>query len=393
MKYINGNHHKHVITVLSALTLAACGGGGGSQEGTESAAAEQAAVAAPAAVETTGQNTTAATVDSGNAQVASSGTASETVSPATADDVETLASVDSTVIEATGDVAAPAVDIDETDTSATPAETAPATTTAAAEPTTTNATAPTLLAETTIAPAVKETFDGTTMTGFGNAVLDEGNVYLVSGKGVNGSKALKVNYVGNSQGSQRVIVNYKLPRALKYTLNFDVNFCSGFDFRKGGKLHGLGPANPVAGGNDVTSARWSARGMFRSLGGLQSYVYSQNMASQYGDVVIAKDFHFQPGRYYAITYQVALNNPATYSNGYMKVFVDGVEIIYHKNIKFRSTESLDSQIQTLMFNTFHGGNSSDWAPRNADGSYATDCAYYDNFAAYPALRVRTAPGL
>jgi len=256
-----------------------------------------------------------------------------------------------------------------------------------------NATAQSAIVPATSAASVlNESFDGPAMTGFGAAVLNDKNVSLAHGKGVNGSNAIKVNYRGNSKGSERVIVNYKLPRSLQYTLNFDVNFCPGFDFRKGGKLHGLGPANPVAGGNKVSPLRWSARSMFRRKGGLQSYIYSQNMAGKYGDAVIAKNFRFEPGRYYALSLQVVLNNPATASNGYMRIFVDGTPIVYHRNIRFRATRSRHSHISTLMFNTFHGGHTADWAPRNANGSYAVDCAYFDNFAAYPTLAVRYAPG-
>lgn len=243
------------------------------------------------------------------------------------------------------------------------------------------------------ASVLNESFDEKRLTGFGAAVLAEGHVDLVSGKGVNGSNAIKVNYRGNNRGSERVIVDYKLPPSLQYTLNFDVNFCSNFDFHKGGKLHGLGPANPVGGGNEVSPPRWSARAMFRPQGGLQSYIYSQNKKGKYGEVEIAKGFRFEPGRYYALTYQVVLNNPASASNGYMRIFVNGDQVIYHGNIQFRATESLDSHISTLLFNTFHGGHSADWAPRNANGSYKVDCAYFDNFAVYPSLEVRVAPGM
>lgn len=240
--------------------------------------------------------------------------------------------------------------------------------------------------------ALVERFDSSTKTSFGTAVINHKHVDLVSGQGVNGSKAIRVKYVGYEHGSERVIVNHKLPKSKVYTLNFDVKFCSGFDFAKGGKLHGLGPYKPVAGGNSVTSTGWSAKGMFNGDGAIQSYIYSQNMRSQYGDVSRAKTFRFQPGRYYAVTYQVGVNDPVSYSNGYMRIYIDGVQVVNHTGIKFRSSSLDAGLIQTLMFNTFHGGNDSSWAPRNADGSYKTDCAYYDNFAAYPYARVRTALG-
>jgi hypothetical protein len=303
---------------------------------------------------------------------------------AASEDMEDPASADADVVENGSDLPAPPVDIVET-----PGVIPPAFNTTASLPENTHYT---VLAKTSAVRILDESFDGTTMSGFGAAVIKDEDVYLVKGKGVNGSNAIKVNYRGNSQGSDRVIVNYKLPHALQYTLSFDVNFCTGFDFRKGGKMHGLGPANPVAGGKEVSSPRWSARSMFRREGGLQSYIYSQNMAGKYGDVVIAKDFSFQAERYYAVTFQVALNQPAAASNGYMRVLVDGTPVIDHRNIKFRATESLESQISTLMFNTFHGGHTSDWAPRNTDGTYAVNCAYFDNFSASPSLEVRSAPG-
>jgi hypothetical protein len=238
---------------------------------------------------------------------------------------------------------------------------------------------------------VSENFEGTT-TSFGNALIAHKNIDLVSGQGVGGGKAIKVKYVGNSQGSERVLVNFRIPKAKVYTLNFDVKFCSGFDWARGGKLHGLGPLKPVTGGNSVPSTGWSARGMFNDGGTFKSYVYSQNMKGQYGDEVSASGVKFYAGRYHAVTYQVGLNDPATQSNGYMKVFVDGVQIVNHTGIKFRGSSADETLIQTLLFNTFHGGSDSSWAPRNADGSYKTDCAYYDNFAAYPYARVRTSLG-
>jgi hypothetical protein len=238
---------------------------------------------------------------------------------------------------------------------------------------------------------VSENFEGT-LSSFGTAVVNHKRVDVVAGQGVGGSKAIKVTYVGNSQGSERVLVSHKIPKSKVYTLNFDAKLCSGFDFAKGGKFHGLGPLNPVAGGNSVPSTGYSARAMFHSDASIQSYVYSQNMRSQYGDVVRAKNFKFQPGRYYAVTYQVGVNDPATQSNGFMRVYIDGVQVINHTGIKFRGSSADSTLIQTLMFNTFFGGHDSSWAPRTASGAYKNECAYFDNFAAYPFARVRTALG-
>src|SRR5690606_17644097 len=117
----------------------------------------------------------------------------------------------------------------------------------------------------------------------------------------------------------------------------------------------------------------------------QTYVYSQRMAGRYGAGVIAKHFRFEPERFYRLRYEVAVNNPAAKSNGYMRLLINGEPVVEQRNIKFRATDSLDSQISTLMFNTFHGGHTAAWAPRNKDGTYAVACAYFDNFSIYPLL--------
>src|SRR5690606_18664076 len=122
------------------------------------------------------------------------------------------------------------------------------------------------------------------------------------------------------------------------------------------------------------------------------FPYTTLFRSRYGDVVIAKNFRFERGHYYALSLQVVLNNPASESNGYMRIYVDGALVAEHRSIKFRSAETLDSHINTLMFNTFHGGHSADWAPRKADGSYAVTCAYFDNYSVSPALAVKRGPG-
>lgn len=202
---------------------------------------------------------------------------------------------------------------------------------------------------------------------------------MARGQGVNGTMGVRVDYEGFERGSRRIVIHPSIAPANGYELSYWVRFCEGFDFARGGKLHGLGPANPVTGGNDITADGWSARLMFRPDGGLQTYVYHQNMADKYGDTLVASDFSFQPGVYHHVVIQIELNTPAEQSNGFMTVWVDDERLIEHRNLRFRDRETEDSKIQRLLFNTFHGGSSPEWAPRNADGSYKTDCAFFDEF--------------
>ena len=202
--------------------------------------------------------------------------------------------------------------------------------------------------------------------------------------GVGGTNAIKVFYEAYEQGSRRVVVLAALPQpAMAYSLSFAVKFCEGFDFAKGGKLHGLGPKKPVSGGKPMTPLGWSARLSFRPGGGLQTYAYHQDQPGKYGQIKVAKDFNFVPGRYYRIDMRLTLNEPASAANGKVEVSVDGQKRIEHTGLRFRAEEGEDGLIQKFLFSTFHGGGTPEWAPRTADGAYKVDCAYFDDWEMKP----------
>lgn len=227
---------------------------------------------------------------------------------------------------------------------------------------------------------LNETFNDTFHSGFAAALNQLDNADIVLGDGVGGTDAVRVLYVGYPRGSERVLFNQPLYyRSDYYELSFDVKFCDNFDFARGGKLHGLGPAQPVTGGNQVSADGWSARAMWGTGGILKTYTYHQNLNKKYGDTRIAKDFRFVPGEYYHVTYKLQLNQPSGAYNGWFAILVNGKERVRQDNVQFRSVEIPESKIQTFLFNTFHGGSDPSWAPRNADKSYKIDCALFDNF--------------
>jgi hypothetical protein len=212
------------------------------------------------------------------------------------------------------------------------------------------------------------------------ALLNKKYVRLVKKAGIRGSNALQVTYQGYEEGSHRITAIAKLPQpALQYNLSFSVKFCRNFDFTLGGKLHGLGPAQPVTGGNKVGPSNWSARLMFERDGGLRSYIYHQDMHGKFGDSVKAQRFRFKLNQYHQIQIQLSLNTAANKADGKMITLVDGVEVIRHEHIRFRQQINDDTLISKLMFNTFHGGASPEWAPRTQDKKYKAVCAYFDDF--------------
>lgn len=212
-------------------------------------------------------------------------------------------------------------------------------------------------------------------------------------EGVAGSNALRATYRGTKEGSERIVTSFALPEKLdSATLVFDVKFGEDFQFRKGGKLHGLGPDHRITGGRKMKSDGWSARAMWRP-NGISSYVYCQNKKNKYGQGPDRMHDHvFKKGRYYSISLYVQLNRPAKAANGVMRVYVDGKGVAEDTQIQFRSVEGEHTRITHLLFSTFHGGNGPSWAPKDMDGNYIDVHAYFDNIAVYDGLYVRQAPG-
>ncbi len=242
-------------------------------------------------------------------------------------------------------------------------------------------------------PLVSENFENSTGPLY-SKLMDNSRLSLAEKEGVGNSNAIKATYSGGSMGSQRIVVNYTLPSPQKEaSLCFDVKFDADFQFVKGGKLHGLGPKNSVTGGKPLTPQGWSARSMFKENGKIGPYVYHQNQGGQYGEGgTQIQPFQFQKERYHAVCYHVKVNTPASTANGLFHLYVDGVLLERKDNIQYRSQESSESEIYSLLFSTFHGGNNDSWAPKKPDGSYATVFAYFDNFEVFASKSIRSAPG-
>ena len=87
---------------------------------------------------------------------------------------------------------------------------------------------------------------------------------------------------------------------------------------------------------------------------------------------------FTAGLWHHVVFQVALNDPGK-PNGFVRIAVDGRELIKTENVNFRGEAGRDTLIQQLLFSTFHGGHSPEWAPVDSAGNFVTVYAYYDNF--------------
>jgi hypothetical protein len=226
------------------------------------------------------------------------------------------------------------------------------------------------------------------------ALLRDPRLTIVDGAGVDGGKALRATYVGGPMGSERLVRHLPLgERGPDYTLNYDVKFEGDFQFVDGGKLHGLGPDKPVTGGDPMRPDGWSARVMWRTGGHVELYTYHQDQQGQYGDHGTAiRPLSFQKERWYAVSLHVRVNSAPGKADGFVRLYVDGVLTEQHEGLKLRGVASDDTLISSFLFSTFHGGNDPGWAPKNADGSYATVHALFDNIEVWRGGHVRKAAG-
>lgn len=221
------------------------------------------------------------------------------------------------------------------------------------------------------------------------SILKLKNIELAPGKGTNGSTGIKVAYVGFDKGSERIVNSIRLPKSYKEaTLNYSVIFDDDFQFPRGGKLHGLGPVKRITGGRPMKEDGWSARICFKKNGILTSYVYHQNLQGRYGEGKLSPDFYFKKGHYYNLAIHVKINDPASASNGTVVIYANGNKISSYKDLRLRAVEGEDTEINYFLFSTFHGGNSSDFAPKDKNGKYTTVYAWFDDFTIYEGKYVK-----
>jgi hypothetical protein len=154
---------------------------------------------------------------------------------------------------------------------------------------------------------------------------------------------------------------------LRYYLKFE----EGFDFRLGGKLPGLmggGNSWSRSGGDQPDGTNgWTMRFMWRRNGQIVVYAYlppSEN--GKWGGVQWGQDincgFTAVPGKWHCIEQYINVGTPGA-DDGQLKVWIDGVQRLDIDDMRFWDIENDYGLIGGVYFSTFHGGNTSDWAPR------------------------------
>ena len=216
-------------------------------------------------------------------------------------------------------------------------------------------------------------------SGFAKRLISKKQVHLAKGKGPDGSDAIRVDYVGYSRGSERVVMGHPLKKKVtSATLSFDVMFDDKFQWVLGGKLHGLAPDQSITGGKDRKPDGWSARIMFKEKGRCAYYLYDQDPKMTWGREKTAQKPAFKSGKWQSVTLQVKVNE-AGKSDGFSKIIIDGKEINEARGIEFRGIDGPQTAISQFLFSTFHGGHTERYAPKDSSRQFTTVHAYFDNF--------------
>ena len=198
--------------------------------------------------------------------------------------------------------------------------------------------------------------------------------------------AFRVDYALGQIGPEKGGVGwrYPLPRSNTVELNYTVEFSPGFDWVKGGKLPGLcGGPKSVTGGRPANGKNgFSARLMWRADGRGEAYVYHMNQPKKYGQSFpFPATFRFPTKEPVNVRLRVSMNTPGR-RDGKLDVWVKTRKLKMYQHVvsetkmEWRSVE--DFSIDSMLFETFHGGGDNTWAPRKS------------SFALFNGISVRSA---
>ncbi len=173
-----------------------------------------------------------------------------------------------------------------------------------------------------------------------------------------------VGQIGPSAGG--AAWNEPFTPAEEVTLSYVVRFSASFDWGKGGKLPGIGggPGKTTGGRAADGYNGFSVRPMWRADGKAEAYVYHAGQKGRYGDSFpLPKDFRLPSDEDIVVSLKVRLNQPDK-QDGLLELSFTtktGKQGIRRDDLTWRKTSDLKAD--TLLFETFHGGSDTSWAPR------------------------------
>ena len=184
-------------------------------------------------------------------------------------------------------------------------------------------------------------------------------------------KSLRVSYPKGSLGPNEGggVFRERLTPRESYRLSYRVLFEKGFDFRRGGKLPGLGGGKANTGGEKPTGDGWSARYMWSEGGKLGLYLYHPDQKTKYGDRLQLRA-KATPGQWLKLRQAVQVNAPDK-ADGRIQVWIDDKLALDRKGLRLRGKVKPEvALVDQFLFSTFHGGSTKNWAPtRNSHARF------------------------
>jgi len=184
---------------------------------------------------------------------------------------------------------------------------------------------------------------------------------------------LEQSYTPNKTGTPFIGKRFKLAHEVtEASLSFDVTFGNGFQFVKGGKMHGLSGGNSTTGCKAIDPDGWSVRMMWREEGKPVLYVYHQDRLSRCGDDFVAKEnFNFEKGNSYKIDIYIKMNSDTRERDGTVALYINGMLAVHQESLMLSKNRNI--KIDSFLYSSFYGGNDPSWSPDSST------VAYFDNF--------------
>lgn len=211
-------------------------------------------------------------------------------------------------------------------------------------------------------PLYNESFESFNIEQWGNkglTLIQDDINYVSPG---HGDAHLKVTYIPTSRGTKRLTAEVPLKQPVyRAQLSYKVRFGEGFEYVRGGKLHGLGGGELTSGCKTQSKKGWSVRVVWIEGGVPALYVYGQNRTMRCGTTYpIQTGFVFQRNVWHRVLLDVKLNSKPQAKDATVVLNIDGNELSRIENLQL--TGANDVLVDTFMFSTFHGGSNSTWSP-------------------------------
>ena len=129
---------------------------------------------------------------------------------------------------------------------------------------------------------------------------------------------------------------------------------------------------------------WRGNGDNSARIAVYSYASDRTQNMPYGDDHPLTGFDVPVGEWFTLVMEVETNSNVDSADGSLKAWANGKQLVALEDIHWQS-EGGQPAIQQLMFSTFYGGASLDWAPNNPTHIRFSDVCWAPVVEGYSAI--------